>query len=71
MLGYRRSRRNILGMQARLVTIHDGVLTVSDRDGEENERVDVATATVELKRGLGRADSRPGRALTAAAVYRS
>jgi hypothetical protein len=52
VLGYRRSRRNILGKQARLVTIRGGVLSVRDERGTEHERVPVRAATVELKRGL-------------------
>jgi hypothetical protein len=52
IVGYRRSRRNILGMQARMVTLRDGVLRVVDKDDEEHERVTVAGAAVELKRGM-------------------
>ena len=52
VLGYRRSRRNILGMQARLVTIRDGELRVVDREDTQQERVELAGAEVELKRGM-------------------
>lgn len=52
IVGYRRSRRNILGTQARLVCVDGGVLRVLDRDGHENERVDLQTAEVRLRRGL-------------------
>ena len=39
-------------MQARFVTVADGVLTVEDEDGETVERVELASARAELKRGL-------------------
>jgi len=52
VLGYRRSRRNFLGMQARVVTIRDGELRVVDRAGEVNERVAVADTRATLKRGM-------------------
>ena len=77
LLGYRRSRRNILGMQARLVLVESGVLRVIAVDGSEEERVTLADATVGLRRGLVRVEAegrafflfglgqlpRPGRAL--------
>ena len=50
--GYRRSRRNILGMQARMVTVRDGVLRVVDKDDAQIEQVTLAGAAVELKRGM-------------------
>lgn len=52
VLGYRRSRHNFIGMQARVVTIRDGVLQVVDRRGEVSERVGLAGARVGLKRGV-------------------
>lgn len=52
IVGYRRSRRNILGIQARLVRVDDGVLRVLDSEGQENERVELRTAEVRLRRGL-------------------
>jgi hypothetical protein len=52
IVGYRRSRRNILGMQARMVTLRDGVLRVVDKDDREVERVTVGAAAVELRRGM-------------------
>ena len=39
-------------MQARLVTIRDGELRVVDREDTEQERVELAGAEVELKRGM-------------------
>ncbi len=52
IVGYRRSRRNILGMQARMVTVRDGVLRVVDKDDAQIEQVTLAGAAVELKRGM-------------------
>lgn len=52
IIGYRRSRRNILGTQARLVRVDGGVLRVVDAEGREEERVDLKAAEVQLRRGL-------------------
>lgn len=52
VVGYRRSRRNILGTQARVITVRDGVLRVIDQHGAEQERLALSEAEVRLKRGL-------------------
>jgi len=56
IVGYRRSRRNFLGMQARMVTLRDGLLRVVDKDDVESERVTLAGAAVELRRGMVQVD---------------
>jgi hypothetical protein len=52
IVGYRRSRRNIFGLQARLARVEGGVLRVLDADGREDEGVDLRAAEVQLRRGL-------------------
>jgi hypothetical protein len=52
IVGYRRSRRNIFGTQARFVLVADGELRVLGADGSADEQVALADARVELKRGM-------------------
>ena len=52
ILGYRKQRWNSLGMQARVITVRDGTLRVVTKDGEEQERVELAGVRTELKRGM-------------------
>jgi hypothetical protein len=50
--GYRRSRRNVFGAQARFVLVADGELRVIGADGSADEHVSLAGARIALKRGM-------------------
>jgi hypothetical protein len=52
IVGYRRSRHNVFGTQARFVLVADGELRVLDADGAVEQQVALADARVELKRGM-------------------
>ena len=52
LLGFRRSRRNFLGNQARLVLVEDGAARVLRFDGHQEEGFAVAEARIELRRGM-------------------
>jgi len=52
IFGYRVSRWNVLGTQARLVVVDGHTLVVRDHRGRTEQRVDLEDATVRTRRGM-------------------